>query len=83
MIDPEHPGVPIVRQCEIPGELRRSAEAGDRQEPPAHAGDRRDVPGVPGLRLVADDPLAPPAGLTGKAHAGEEADTPDRPRGAI
>jgi hypothetical protein len=62
MIKPDHPKLPIVMQCELLGlagaNHYHKAEPETDTNLAAHAGDRRDVPGVPGLRLPADDPLA-------------------------
>ena len=83
MIDPGHPRLSIVRQCELAAISRATfyrRPAGESAETLApHATYRRDVFGMPVLRRTPDGSPSSPPWMGGRTQARSPADAQDRP----
>ena len=78
MVDPQHAGLSITRQCRLVSITRSSFYYARRGRKPAEsapdAADRRAVPRDAVLRIAPDDTLATPPGQYGLAQAGAPPD---------
>ena len=83
MIDPDHPRLSIVRQCElasVAGVVLSGAGWRARGEPRSHAAHRRGISRLPVLRRAPDDATSALPRLEGRPQTNPPTDAQDRPR---